>query len=63
VKTLEKDHMLRCAASLVTATYIKVGLIPQDSRALSLAFFQSFKCKRNNTLKKTGVDYETFQKQ
>jgi hypothetical protein len=28
--------MLRCAASFVTATYKKVGLIPQDLRALPL---------------------------
>ena len=25
--------MLRCASSLVTATYVQVRLIPQDSRA------------------------------
>ena len=31
--------MLRCAASLVIATYGKVGLVPQDLRALPLEFF------------------------
>jgi len=31
--------MLRCAASLVIATYGKVGLIPQDLRALPLDLF------------------------
>jgi hypothetical protein len=35
--------MLRCAASFVTATYKKVGLIPHDLRALPLAFLQSLK--------------------
>ena len=29
--------MLRCAASFVIAAYEKVGLIPQDLRALPLA--------------------------
>ena len=33
--------MLRCAASFVTATYGKVGLVPQNLRALPLAFLQS----------------------
>jgi hypothetical protein len=33
--------MLRCAASFVTATYGKVGLIPQDLRALPLALLRS----------------------
>jgi hypothetical protein len=37
--------MLRCAASFITATYEKVGLIPQDLRALPLAFLQI--CPRN----------------
>lgn len=37
--TLENGHMLRCAASFVTATYEKVGLIPQALRALPLAHF------------------------
>jgi len=31
--------MLRCAASLVIATYEKVGLIPQDLRTLPLELF------------------------
>jgi len=35
----EKVHMLRCAASFVTATYVKVRLIPQDWRALPLEPF------------------------
>jgi len=38
---LQRNHMLRCAASFVTATYEKVGLIPQDLRALPLASLQS----------------------
>jgi hypothetical protein len=33
--------MLRCAASFVTAAYVKVRLIPQDLRALPLAFLRS----------------------
>jgi hypothetical protein len=33
--------MLRCAASFVTATYEKVGLIPQALRALPLAYLRS----------------------
>jgi hypothetical protein len=33
--------MLRCAAALVTAAYEKVGLIPQNLRALPLAFLRS----------------------
>jgi hypothetical protein len=35
--------MLCCDESFVTATYEKVGLIPQDSRALPLALLQSRK--------------------
>ncbi len=35
----EKVHMLRCASSLVTATYGKVRLVPRASRALPLEFF------------------------
>jgi hypothetical protein len=31
--------MLRCAASFVTATYAKVGLVPQALRALPLEHF------------------------
>jgi len=31
--------MLRCAASFVTAAYVKVRLIPQALRALPLALF------------------------
>jgi hypothetical protein len=31
--------MLRCAASLVIATYAKVGLIPRELRALPLELF------------------------
>jgi hypothetical protein len=31
--------MLRCASSLVVATYEKVGLTPHDSRALPLGLF------------------------
>ena len=31
--------MLRCASSLVVATYEKVGLTPHDSRALPLMLF------------------------
>ena len=31
--------MLRCAASLITAAYTKVGLIPRDLRALPLELF------------------------
>jgi hypothetical protein len=31
--------MLRCASSLVVATYEKVGLTPHDSRALPLRLF------------------------
>jgi hypothetical protein len=31
--------MLRCASSFVTAAYVKVGLILQDSRALPLELF------------------------
>jgi hypothetical protein len=37
--TPEKAHMLRCASSIVTAAYAKVGLIPQDSRSLPLELF------------------------
>ncbi len=37
--TSEKAHMLRCASSLVVATYEKVGLTPHDSRALPLMLF------------------------
>jgi len=37
--TPPKAHMLRCASSFVIATYAKVGLIPQDSRALLLELF------------------------
>jgi len=39
ITTSENVHMLRCAASFVTATYAKVGLIPQALRALPLANF------------------------
>jgi len=31
--------MLRCAASFVTAAYVKVRLIPQDLRALPAELF------------------------
>jgi len=34
-----KVHMLRCAASFVTAAYTWVRLIPQDLRALPLELF------------------------
>ena len=35
--------MLHCVESFITATYKKVGLIPQDLRALPLAFLQSLR--------------------
>jgi hypothetical protein len=35
----EKDHMLRCAASFVTAAYVEIRLIPQALRALPLELF------------------------
>jgi hypothetical protein len=31
--------MRRCASSFIIATYVRVGLIPQASRALPLALF------------------------
>jgi hypothetical protein len=34
--------MLRSASSFVTATYNKVGLIPQYSRALPQSFLRSY---------------------
>ena len=37
----EKDHMHRCASSFVTATYEKVGLVPNASRALPLKLFET----------------------
>ena len=44
--TFEKAHMLRCASSLVTAAYEKVGLIPHDSRALPLNFLKRHSAPR-----------------
>ncbi len=37
----KKAHLRRCAASFVTAAYLKVRLIPQDLRALHMGFLQS----------------------
>jgi hypothetical protein len=39
ISTSENVHMLRCAAAFATATYAKVGLVPQALRALPLAHF------------------------
>jgi len=37
---LKNAHLQRCASSFVIATYEKIRLIPQDSRALHLSIFE-----------------------
>jgi hypothetical protein len=37
---LKNAHLRRCASSFVIATYEKIRLIPQDSRALHLSIFE-----------------------
>jgi hypothetical protein len=39
-RLLKNAHLLRCAASFVTAAYPKVHLIPQALRALHLSIFK-----------------------
>jgi len=39
--TLQKVHLLRCAASFVIAAYPQVRLIPQDLRASHMALFSN----------------------
>ncbi|PKN51398.1 MAG: hypothetical protein CVU55_12240 [Deltaproteobacteria bacterium HGW-Deltaproteobacteria-13] len=39
-KALQNAHLRRCASSFVIATYEKIRLIPQDSRALHLNIFE-----------------------
>ena len=46
--------MLRCALSLVVATYEKVGLTPHDSRALPLMLFTESSTQGNGILYGNG---------
>ena len=46
--------MLRCASSLVVATYEKVGLTPHDSRALPLMLFTKPSIQGNGILYGNG---------
>ena len=46
--------MLRCASSLVVATYEIVGLTPHDSRALPLMLFTKLSIQGNGILYGNG---------
>jgi hypothetical protein len=45
-KALQNGHLRRCASSFVIATYEKIRLIPQDSRALHMSIFEQSEKKK-----------------
>jgi hypothetical protein len=55
--------MLRCASSLVVATYEKVGLTPHDSRALPLMLFTKSSIQGNGNLYGNGYSWSSSKRE